>query len=55
MAGLSHFDNSKASTEYWEPIYLTQFEVIITPPPVIAQNVELMVEHVKNLSGLHNP
>ena len=52
MAGLSHFDNSKAATEYWEPIYLTQFEVIITPPATITQNVELMVEHVKNLSGL---
>lgn len=52
MAGLPHFDNSKAATEYYEPLFLNQFEVIITPPSTITNNVDLLVEHVKKISGL---
>jgi hypothetical protein len=52
MAGLPHFDNSKAATEYYEPLFLNQFEVIITPPSTITANVDLLVEHVKKISGL---
>lgn len=52
MAGLPHFDNSKASTEYYEPLFLNQFEVIITPPSTITANVDLLVEHVKKITGL---
>jgi len=52
MAGLPHWSNSKAATEYWEPIFVNQFEVIITPPSVITDNVDLLVEHVLTLTGL---
>ena len=50
---LPHFDNSTASTNYYEPIFQNQFEVIITPPSLIAgPNDGLLVEHVTKLTGL---
>jgi hypothetical protein len=53
MAGLPYWTNSKAATEYYEPIYQNQFEVVITPPAVIGgPNVSLLVEHVTKISGL---
>lgn len=52
MAGLPHWDNSRAATQYYEPIYQNQFEVIITPPASITQNVDLLVEHVISVSGI---
>jgi hypothetical protein len=53
MAGLPYWTNSLASREYFEPIYQNQFEVILTPPPVITgSEVALLVEHVTKLSGL---
>ncbi len=52
MAGLPHWSNSRAATNYYEPIYQNQFEVIITPPASITQNVDLLVEHVTSISGL---
>lgn len=53
MAGLPYWTNSLASREYYEPIYTNQFEVILTPPPVVAgPGVALLVEHVTKLTGL---
>jgi hypothetical protein len=52
MAGLPYWDNSRAATNYYEPIYLNQFEVLITPPTTITQNVDLLVEHVISINGL---
>lgn len=52
MAGLPHWSNSRAATNYYEPVFLNQFEVIITPPAAITQNVDLLVEHVMDISGL---
>ena len=56
MAGLPHFKNSAAGPGRYEPIYLNQFEVIITPPPAVAQyigfNNNLTLEHVKKVSAL---
>jgi hypothetical protein len=53
MAGLPYWSNSLASREYYEPIYQNQFEVILTPPPVITgSEVALLVEHVTKISGL---
>lgn len=54
MAGLPYWKNSKAATDYFEPIFQNQFEVIITPPPAVAgnANVNLLVEHVKKITGL---
>lgn len=52
MAGLPHWSNSRAAINYYEPIFLNQFEVVITPPAAIAENVDLLVEHVMSISGL---
>lgn len=52
MAGLPHWSNSRAATQYYEPVFQNQFEVIITPPAVIAENVDLLVEHVMSIKGL---
>jgi len=52
MAGLPHWDNSRAAINYYEPIFQNQFEVIITPPAAIAQDVDMLVEHVQTVEGL---
>lgn len=56
MAGLPHFKNSAAGPGRFEPIYLNQFEVIITPPPAVKDyigfNNNLTLEHVKKVSAL---
>ena len=52
MAGLPHWTNSRAAINYYEPIFQNQFEVIITPPASISQDVDLLVEHVKSIDGL---
>jgi hypothetical protein len=56
MAGLPHFKNSTAGPGRYEPIYLNQFEVIITPPPAVAGKIgfgnNLMLEHVLKVDKL---
>lgn len=56
MAGLPHFKNSAAGPGRFEPIYLNQFEVIITPPPAVKDyvgfNNNLTLEHVKKVTSL---
>jgi len=56
MAGLPHFKNSTAGPARYEPVYLNQFEVIITPPPAIKAKAgwasNLMLEHVKSIKPL---
>lgn len=53
MAGLPYWTNALAAREFYEPVYQNQFEVILTPPPVITgSEVALLVEHVTKLSGL---
>lgn len=56
MAGLPHFKNSAAGPGKYEPLYLNQFEVIITPPPAIAGKIgfgnNLMLEHVLKVTNL---
>jgi len=56
MAGLSHYNSAKASTQKYEPIFLNQFEVTITPPasitvPAGASTNNILLEQVKKLSG----
>lgn len=51
MAGLSHYQNSKAGMNRLEPVILNQFEVNITPPEGIAGG-SLLLEHVRSVSGL---
>ncbi len=51
MAGLPHYQNSLFGINNYEPVYLNQFEVLITPPgPVLGG--QILVQQVTNLSGL---
>lgn len=56
MAGLPHFKNHTAGPGRYEPIYLNQFEVIITPPPAISEKIgfqnNLTLEHVIKVGPL---
>lgn len=56
MAGLPHWRNSTAAKEKYEPIYLNQFEVLITPPPAVAAAIgfgsTLMLDHVRKVTGI---
>jgi len=51
MAGLPHYRNSKASMNKFEPVYLSQFEIQITPPPAVA-DWTLVMENVKKVAGV---
>ena len=51
MAGLPHYQNSLFGINNYEPVYLNQFEVLITPPgPVLGG--QILVQQVTNLTGL---
>jgi hypothetical protein len=51
MAGLPHYQNSLFGINNYEPVYLNQFEVLVTPPaPVLGG--QILVQQVTNLSGL---
>lgn len=51
MAGLSHYKNSMSSINKFEPVFLNQFEVLVTPPAGVL-NGNLLLEQVTNISGL---
>ncbi len=51
-SGLPHFKNSKASVNNWEPVFLNQFTVIITPPASVSAGSDILVEHVLKVEGL---
>jgi len=51
MAGLPHYQNSKSSMSKYEPVFLNQFEVSITPPAGIAGG-DILLEHVVSVGGL---
>jgi len=50
-SGLPHYDNSTAARDNLEPLFLNQFEVIITPPQIISGG-NILTEHVKKVTGL---
>lgn len=53
--GLSHFRNSRASQELYEPVYLNLFTIQIQLPEAIGSDVEntnLLLENVINIGGL---
>ena len=58
MAGLPHYTSSKASIDKFEPIFLNQFEVSITPPTAVVPpqgnpgNGNILLEQVKAIRGL---
>lgn len=50
MAGLPHYNNSKAATKLYEPIQGNLFEVTILPPSGIDGTI--LLEHVNTVGGL---
>jgi hypothetical protein len=58
MAGLPHFTNSRAAINNFEPVYLNQFEVIISPPAGIIdatttfKGETILTQQVKSITGL---
>jgi hypothetical protein len=51
MAGLPHYRNSRAAMNKFEPVYQSQFEVLLTPPPAVG-GWDLVMENVTNIGGL---
>ena len=58
MAGLPHYSSSKASVNKFEPVFLNQFEVTISPPAGVISvqgnpgSGNILLEQVTNISGL---
>jgi len=53
--GLSHFRNSRASQELYEPVYLNLFTIQIELPPAVGstpENTNLLLENVQKIGGL---
>ena len=49
------YSHSKAAKNKWEPVYLNQFEVVITPPQEVLDNdgyADLLIQQIKKLEGL---
>ncbi len=51
MANLPHYSSSMSSINKFEPVYLNQFEVTITPPGPVAGG-PILLEHVTKVNGL---
>lgn len=49
--GLAHYKNSKVSMQDFEPVYLSLFEVILTPPPTV-DKWDYVLEQITKISGL---
>ena len=55
LIGLPHYDNSRISSELWEPIYNNLFTVQLTLPEALALDTEttnLLLEEVTKVEGL---
>jgi hypothetical protein len=58
MAGLPHYTSSKASINKFEPVFLNQFEVTISPPTAVVPpqgnpgSGNILLEQVTKVSGL---
>ena len=51
MANLGHYKNSRTSMNNYEPLYSSQWELIITPPIQLSQ-WDLVMENVTKVGGL---
>jgi hypothetical protein len=51
MAGLPHYRNSRAAMNKFEPVYLSQFEIQLTPPPAVT-SWTLVMENVLKVGGV---
>lgn len=57
LFGLSHFRNSRASQELFEPVYQNLYTVQIALPPKIGatpEDTNLLLEGITNISGLQS-
>jgi hypothetical protein len=56
MAGLPHYTNSVAGLRNYDPVYLNQFEILITPPfgalPPVQSGENILTQNVKSITGL---
>ncbi len=52
MAGLPHYRNSQAAMRKFEPVYMAQFEIQLTPPPAVT-NWNLVMENVLKVGGVN--
>jgi hypothetical protein len=55
--GLSHFRNSRASQELWEPVYQNLWTVQISLPAGVGateEDTNILLENVMNISGLQS-
>ncbi len=58
MAGLPHFTNSLAGINNYEPVFLNQFQVLITPPPgIVDANItfngeSVLSQQIKSITGM---
>jgi hypothetical protein len=58
MAGLPHFTNSLAGINNYEPVFLNQFQVLITPPAgIVDANItfngeSILTQQVKSITGM---
>jgi len=51
MAGLPHYRNSQAAMNKFEPVYMAQFEILLTPPAAVT-GWTLVMENVLKVGGI---
>jgi len=51
MAGYAHYKNSKISVQNFEPLFNTQWSLVVTPPPSI-NGWDLVLESITSVGGL---
>ena len=51
MAGLPHYRNSQAAMQKFEPLYVAQFEILLTPPAAVT-GWTLVMENVTKVDGI---
>ena len=52
---LPHFKHSRAAIYNWEPVFLNQFDAVITPPASVVKEdgyADLLVEQIKSVDGM---
>lgn len=58
MSGLPHYTNSRAAINNFEPVFMNQFEVLITPPSGVTdanityKGETILTQQVKSITGL---
>ncbi len=53
MAGLPHFKNSIAAQNLWDPVFLSYFDIMLTPPSGISE-WPLTINNILKIEGLQD-